>query len=262
MGFFGSGTGLAQRKDERQGTMYKGIYIAASGAILKQAELDVATQNLANANTTAYKKDIISFKEYLFQTEAGTAPDGRAMSDYSDFKTDFTNGTIVQTGNTLDIAIDGNGLIALEGDLYTRRGDLKKNREGYLTTFDGKKVMGNGGPIMIPEDSVKIDIDSEGKVSVIQSGSTTPVEIDTMKIMDFGPDAVITKAGNGQLMVSGNGTPATSVVMQGYLEKSNVDTVKEMVRMIGIMREFESYQKIIQSFDDSTAKVNNEMGRL
>jgi flagellar basal-body rod protein FlgF len=242
--------------------MYKGIYIAASGAILKQTELDVATQNIANANTAGYKKDTISFKEYLFQTEAASMPDGRAMSDYADFKTDFSNGTIVKTGNSLDIAIDGNGLIALEGDRYTRRGDLRKDREGYLTTHNGVKVMGSGGPILIPEDSIEINIDSEGKISVIQAGSTTPVELDTIKIMDFGPEAVVSKAGDGQLTVSGNGTPTKSVVMQYYLEKSNVDTVKEMVRMIQIMREYESYQKIIQSFDDSTAKVNNEMGRL
>jgi flagellar basal-body rod protein FlgF len=242
--------------------MYKGIYIAASGAILKQTELEVATQNLANANTAGYKKDTISFKEYLFQTEAPAMPDGRAMSDYSDFKTDFSNGMIVKTGNSLDIAIDGNGLIALEGDRYTRRGDLKKDREGYLTTSDGKKVMGNGGPILIPEDSIEISIDTEGKISVIEEGSTTPIEIDVIKVMDFGPDATITKSGDGLLTVSGNGTPVTSGVQQGYLEKSNVDTVKEMVRMIQIMREYESYQKIIQSFDDSTAKVNNDMGRL
>ena len=242
--------------------MYKGIYIAASGAVLKQTELDVVTQNMANANTTGYKKDSVSFKEYLFQTAAGATPDGRAMSDYADFKTDFSSGTIVQTGNSLDVAIDGNGLIALEGDRYTRRGDLKKNREGYLTTFDGRKIMGNGGPILIPDDTVKINIDYEGKISVIQAGNTTPIELDTIKILDFGPDAVITKAGDGQLIVSGNGTPTTSVVMQEYLEKSNVDTIKEMVHMIQLMREYESYQKIIQSFDDSTAKVNNEMGRL
>ena len=242
--------------------MYKGIYIAASGAVLKQTELDLAAQNLANSNTLGYKKDSVSFKEYLFQMAAGAAPDGRAMSDYADFKTDFSSGTIIKTGNSLDIAIDGNGLIALEGDRYTRRGDLKKDREGYLTTFNGKKVMGNGGPILIPADTVEINIDYEGKISVIQAGSTTPVELDTIKIMDFGPEAVITKANDGQLTVVGNGTPTTSVVRQEYLETSNVDTVKEMVHMIQVMREFETYQKAIQTFDDATAKVNNDMGRL
>jgi flagellar basal body rod protein FlgG len=214
---------------------------------------------MANANTTAYKRDGISFKEHLFQT---TAQDGRAMSDYSSFKTDFSNGTIVKTGNPLDIAIDGNGLIALEGNRYTRRGDLKKDNEGYLTTHDGVKIQGTSGPILLPADSLSIDIDLEGKVSAMQPGSSTPVEIDTIRIMDFGQEADIVKTGDGQFTVSGTGTQAAASVKQGYLEMSNVDTVKEMVRMIETMREYESYQKVIQVFDEATAKVNNEMGRL
>jgi flagellar basal-body rod protein FlgF len=242
--------------------MYKGIYIAASGAVLKQAQLEIISQNLANANTAGYKRDAISFKDYLFQTEVGSAPDGRTMSDYSSFKTDFSNGPVVKTGNPLDIAIEGNGLIALEGGRYTRRGDLQKNAEGYLTTHDGIKVQGSGGPILLPSDSTEISIDSEGKVSVMQPGSTIPTELDTIRIMDFGPDAAMSKAGNGLFTVSGAGAPATGGVKQGYLETSNVETVKEMVRMIETMREFESYQKIIQIFDDATGNVNSNLGRL
>jgi flagellar basal-body rod protein FlgG len=240
--------------------MYKGIYIAASGAILKQAQLDVVTQNIANANTTGYKKDSLSFKEFLLQKEAGDIQDGRTMSELSSFKTDLTNGIVIRTGNPLDIAIEGNGLIALDGDRYTRRGDLRKNSEGYLTTHNGAKIMGSGGPILLPEGSV--DIDAEGKISVMEAGGNKPTEIDTIKIMDFGPNAEITKAGDGQFTVSGSGTQVTSGVKQGYLESSNVDPVKEMVHMIETMREYESYQKIIQVFDDASAKVNNDMGRL
>ena len=106
--------------------MYKGIYIAASGAVLKQTQLDIITQNIANANTAGYKKDAIAFKDYLFQQETSLEPDGRVMSDYGTSKTDLANGNSVKTGNTLDIAIEGNGFIALEGGRYTRRGDLKK----------------------------------------------------------------------------------------------------------------------------------------
>ena len=239
--------------------MYKGIYIAASGMILKQTQLEVTTQNLANANTTGYKKDNVSFKEYLFQ-EAGAVPDGRAMSDYSAFKTDFSNGGVFKTGNPLDIAVDGNGLIALEGGRYTRRGDLKKNSEGYLTTSDGTKVLGTGGPILIPADTTEISIDLEGKVSVMQPGSTIPSELDTIRIADFGPDAIITKTGNGQFTASGPSTSSTSGVKQGYLEASNVETIKEMVAMIAMMREYESYQKVIQTFDDAAANVNTTWG--
>jgi flagellar basal-body rod protein FlgF len=243
--------------------MYKGIYIAASGAVLKQAQLEIISQNIANANTAGYKKDSLSFKDYLFQKEASTEPDGRVMSDYGTSKTDLTSGNAVKTGNVLDIAIEGSGFIALEGDRYTRRGDLKKNSAGFLTTYDGIKVLGSGGPISIPDDSVEINIDLEGKVSVLQAGGTLPTEIDTIKVVDFSPDAMLTKSGNG-LFTSNTapGAPATAAVKQGYLETSNVDVVKEMVGMIEAMREFESYQKAIRVFDEATSKVTNELGRL
>jgi flagellar basal-body rod protein FlgG len=243
--------------------MYKGIYIATSGAVLKQTQLEVISQNIANANTAGYKKDRVSFKDYLFQTEASMEPDGRDMTEYSGSKTDLSNGNTVKTGNTLDIAIEGDGFIALEGDRYTRKGDLKKNSEGFLTTHDGIKVLGQGGPINLPADSVQISIDLEGKVSVVTAGSTLPTEIDTIKVVDFGPAANLTKTGDGLFTANaGAGTASTSTIKQGYLETSNVDVVKEMVHMIETMREFESYQKAIQTFDNATSKVTNDLGRL
>jgi flagellar basal-body rod protein FlgG len=236
--------------------MYKGIYIAASGAMLKQTQLEVISQNIANANTTGYKKDAVSFKDYLVQAGPGAEPDGRVMSDYSASKTDLSNGTIVRTGNSLDIALEGDGLIALEGDRYTRRGDLKKSSDGYLTTHDGTKVLGSNGPILLPPDGAQISIDSEGKISV------DGVEIDTIKVLDFGGETPVAKSGESNFIAGGTGEKAAAGVRQGYLEMSNVNAVKEMVRMIETMREFESYQKAIQAFDEATGKVNNELGRL
>jgi flagellar basal-body rod protein FlgG len=242
--------------------MYKGIYIAASGAVLMQTQLEMISQNIANANTAGYKKDTLSFKDHLLETGADVAPDGRDMSDYSGSKIDLSNGTIIKTGNTLDVAIEGDGFIALEGNRYTRRGDLKKSSDGYLTTHDGIKVMGTGGPISLPEDSVEINIDLEGKVSVVQAGNTLPTEIDTIKIMNFGPDATMNKAGDGMYSFNNEGMQSTATIKQGYIETSNVDSVKEMVRMIETMREFESYQKAIQMFDNATSKVTNQLGSL
>ncbi len=243
--------------------MYKGIYIAVSGAVLKQTQLDVLSQNLANANTAGYKKDTLSFKDYLFQPEPSSTPDGRDMADYSGSKTDLSNGNTVSTGNDFDIAIEGSGFIALEGDQYTRGGNLRKNSEGYLTTSDGIKVLGQGGPINIPADSIKVSIDLQGNVSVITAGSPLPTQVDTIKIVDFGPDANLTKAGDGLFTANaGSGTTSTSTIKQGYLETSNVNVVKEMVQMIQAMREFETYQKAIQAFDSATSKVTNDLGRL
>ena len=216
--------------------MYKGIYIAASGAVLMQTQLEMISQNLANANTAGYKKDTLAFKDYLLPAAAGAGPDGRDMSDYSGSKTDMSNGTSVKTGNSLDISLEGDGFIALDGNRYTRRGDFKKSGDGYLTTHDGIKVMGTGGPISLPEDSTEISIDLEGKVSAMQPGNPLPTEIDTIKIVNFGPDAAPTKAGDGMYTFSGEGTPSTATVKQGYVETSNVDPIKEMVRMIETMR--------------------------
>lgn len=242
--------------------MYKGMYIAASGAVLMQTQLEMISQNLANANTAGYKKETLAFKDYLLPAAAGAGPDGRDMSDYSGSKTDMSNGTSVKTGNSLDISLEGDGFIALDGNRYTRRGDFKKSGDGYLTTHDGIKVMGAGGPISLPEDSTEISIDLEGKVSAMQPGNPLPTEIDTIKIVNFGPDAAMTKAGDGMYTFSGDGTPSTATVKQGYVETSNVDPIKEMVRMIETMREFESYQKAIQMFDNATSKVTNQLGSL
>jgi len=242
--------------------MYKGIYIAASGAVLKQAQLEVITQNLANANTAGYKKDSISFKDYLLPQDPSGAPDGRVMSEYSAMKTDLSNGTSVRTGNPLNISIEGPGLIALENGQYTRRGDLAVGQDGSLMTSDGIKVMGSGGPIILPEGDVVID--QMGKISVISNGqiSQPPIEVGTISILDFSKTGTVTKSGNGLYDAVGEGVQVGTGVHQGFIEMSNVDTVREMVHMIEGMREFETYQKAIQAFDEATAKVNNELGRL
>lgn len=233
--------------------MYKGIYIAVSGAILKQKQLEVISQNIANGSTAGYKKDALSFSDYLLPNSA-QSPDGRSMSTLSTFATDFSNGTLVRSGNSLDIAIEGDGFIALEGNRYTRKGDLRRDKDGYLVTGTGVRVMGQGGPIQIPEGSVEI---SE-KGDIIVNGA----QVGTISIKSFQNGAGLAKAGNGLFTARRPGADADAKVRQGYLELSNVEVVREMIKMIETEREFESYQKVIQSFDDASSKVNNELARL
>jgi flagellar basal-body rod protein FlgF len=241
--------------------MYKGIYIALSGAVLKQAQMDTISQNLANADTIGFKKDSLSFKDYLLpQDVVMSQPDGRVMSYISSFLTDFSAGGTIRTGNPMDIALDGNGFIALEGDLYTRRGDLKKDSEGYLTTYNGIKVMGNGGPISLPEG--KVIIAEDGSVLVDDMVSVESILVDTIKIVDFENKANLKKAGEGAFTTTDIGVNSMTTVKQGYLEKSNVETIKEMVRMIETLREFETFQKAIHAFDEAAGKVINEIGRF
>lgn len=235
--------------------MNKATYIALSGAVLRQLNMEVISQNLANADTIGYKRDKVSFNDYLIpQDLMSPAPDLKAMSFHSPLITDFSEGSLIKTGNALDIAIDGKGFIALDGSRYTRRGDLKRDKDGYLTTYNGIKVLGEKGPIKLPDG--KIEITSTGSLSV------NNVEADVIKIVDFKQAESLSKTGESIFFTNVQGTKASAEIKQGYLETSNVNIIREMVRMIQTLREFETYQKAIHTFDEATGKINNEMGRL
>jgi len=235
--------------------MNKAIYIALSGAVLKQLQMDVISQNLANADTVGYKRDKVSFNDYLIpQDLMAQDPDLKVMSYHSPLITDFSEGNLIKTGNALDIAVEGEGFIALEGNRYTRRGDLKKDKEGYLTAHNGIKVLGNRGTIRLPDGIV--DISPTGSISVNR------VEVDTINIVDFKQAGSLSKAGESIFLSNEQGVKATAGIKQGYLETSNVNIIREMVKMIQTLREYETYQKAIQTFDDAAGKINNEMGRL
>jgi flagellar basal-body rod protein FlgF len=235
--------------------MYKGIYIALSGAVLKQTQMEVISQNLANADTIGYKRDEVSFKDYLIpQDVISYEPDGRDMSDISSFTTDLSSSTHIKTGNPLDIAIEGTGFVALEGNRYTRKGDLKKDSQQYLTTQSGIKVMGEKGPIKLPEGLIQIS--ESGDVSV------NGAKVDSIKIVDFKQTKDLTKAGGDMFFSKAKPSAAKAVVEQGYLERSNVGVVKEMIKMIEMVREFEMFQKAIQCFDEAQGKATNEIGKV
>ncbi len=235
--------------------MNKGIYIAVSGSVLKQLELEMIAQNLANADTTGYKKQLLSFKDYLLDTDPFTSStDMKIMSSLSYLGTDFSMGSFIKTGNSLDVAIDGRGFIALEGGLYTRKGNLKRDSEGYLITDDGRRVLGDNGPIILPEGKVEIRDNAEVLVNGLPVG--------TIKVVDFKDYTKLERLPNGVYRTSEEGFEAEAFLRQGYLESSNVDVVVEMVRMIETLREFEAFQKVIQTLDEAAAKVNNELGRI
>jgi flagellar basal-body rod protein FlgG len=236
--------------------MYKGIYLALSGAVLKERQLEVISQNLSNANTNGYKKDKIAFRDYLIQQHNGLNEDqqGKSMADMAEVITDYTPGAFKQTGNNLDIAIDGSGFIQLEHDQYSRRGDLKLDSEGYLTTNSGARVQGAKGDIKLSGSNVQIT----GNGEVFVDGGAT----DKINIVDFENPKTIRKVGEGIFVSDEPGIPSKSIVQQGFLETSNVSAIKEMVTMISSMREFESFQKTIQAFDEAASHGINEVGRL
>ncbi|OGP50526.1 MAG: hypothetical protein A2Y79_06435 [Deltaproteobacteria bacterium RBG_13_43_22] len=231
--------------------MSKAIFIALSGAVLKENQLEIISQNLANSNSLAYKKLNLSFKDYMISPES--EQEGKTMSELGATVTDFSGGAMTPTGNPFDIALEGSGFIALENNQVTRRGDLKRNEEGYLTTQKGIKVLGLGGPIQIPEG--KLEIGPKGEVTVNQN------QTDTIKIVDFSDKQTLTRLGEDLFQTSQKGITAKAFIKQGHLEGSNVEVVKEMTRIITTLREFQAFQKIIQGLDEASSKMS-EVARI
>ncbi|MCL1925784.1 MAG: flagellar hook-basal body protein [Syntrophorhabdaceae bacterium] len=237
--------------------MYKGIYIALSGSIQKQNQIDTITHNVANVSTIGFKKSRISFHECLVSKISGIADsdDGKSMTNVTEVRTDYSPGAHFTTGNPLDVALVGNGFMTLEGDRYTRSGALVLNREGFLVTSTGRRVLGEGGPIQIPPGG-KVLIASGGQVS------SDGVVVGTIKLVDFANTTSLVALSNGEFRSDDTPTASTASVASGYLEASNVDAVTEMVQMINTVREFEIYQKAIRMFDDAAARVNSEMAKI
>ncbi len=235
--------------------MNKGIYIALSGAILKRQDIEGIAQNIANANTSGFKKERSSFKDYIIPVSGSNAmqPDGRVMVQEGSHSIDFEEGGMTATGNPLDVAISGSGFFALEGNRYTRSGSFSIDNEGNLTTKDGIKVLGDGGPLSV----------QGSKVEIMPSGDIIVDDLNTgkLKIVDFADTSVLRKLNGSMFTANAGGQASDSTVQQGFLEDSNVNVIEEMIRMISSRRDFESYQKMIQAFDEASSKTINELGK-
>ncbi|MEK6538568.1 MAG: flagellar hook-basal body protein, partial [Nitrospirota bacterium] len=169
--------------------------------------------------------------------------------------TDFNTGVIRETGNVLDLAIEGDGFFEIDtpdGTRYTRSGNFILDASKTLTTVDGHMVMGDGGPIILEEG--KIAVDADGRVSV--NGS----EVNKVKIVDFEKPYTLTKDQNNMFFGAGEQTAGGYKLLQGAVELSNVNSVKEMAAMISVLRGYESYQKVMTTMDETSAKAN-EVGR-
>jgi flagellar basal-body rod protein FlgG len=235
--------------------MNKGIYIALSGAVLKQRHMDIFAQNISNSNTTGFKKERISFRDYLIpaDTPSGVVEDGRSMTQLSEQVTDFSHGPSFRTENPLDLAINGDGFFALENDRYTRNGSFRISPEGYLATHDNINVLGDGGPISLEGSEIEISTSGE----VFADG----ISVAHIKVVDFEDRSKLKKMDGRHFYSEKTGQDVDANISQGYLESSNVEVVREMVQMVTYLREFESYQKMIHALDEAASRTINEMGR-
>ncbi len=233
------------------------LYVAMSGA--KQALLAQAVNahNLSNANTTGFKADLSQFRSMPVYG-AGLPSNVYAMAERPGI--DFNKGTMQSTGRDLDVSINGDGWLAVQTDdgseAYTRAGDLRVTPNGLLTTGTGLPVMGGGGVVTLPE-AEKIDIGSDGTISIIPLGDSaaTLSAIDRIKLVN--PElADMEKGKDGLFRLKGdvNAEPNAEVrLVSGSVESSNVSVVGAMVDMIELSRHFEFQVKMMKTVSENEA---------
>lgn len=238
--------------------MDRSLYIAMSGAKQSLLAQNSNANNLANMQTTGFKADVEWFRS---RPVSGAGYPTRVYAMIEKPGTDFSVGAMQTTGRDLDVAINGEGLIAVQGEdgkeAYTRAGDLRITPEGLLRTGTGLQIMGQNGPITIPP-SERLTIGSDGTISIIPMGAgnaTTLAVLDRIKLVN--PDMIaMEKQGDG-LLHPKDGNPlvasADVSVTQGVLESSNVNSFVAMTEMIELARNFEMQTKVMKSVDENAS---------
>jgi flagellar basal-body rod protein FlgF len=224
------------------------IYLAMSGAKATMQRQDVVSHNLANASTVGFRAELAAFRAVPVVGE------GASTRVYALESTPGYNpapGPVQSTGRGLDVAMKGNAWLAVQGldgtEAYTRAGSLDVNTEGLLTTSGGLTVLGDGGPITIPQNS-EVTIGADGTISA-KSGNQRPQVVGRLKLVT--PEAPLTRGTDG-LFRAPEDLPAdpTARVAGGALEGSNVSAIESMVSMISAARQFEQQMKMLKSAED------------
>jgi flagellar basal-body rod protein FlgF len=243
--------------------MDKLIYTAMSGASQSMQQLASVANNLANASTTGFRAEKLSFQALPM---TGDGSPTRVFTMDAQAGADLQPGIIQQTGRDLDVAVDGPGWLAVEAtdgsEAYTRNGNLLINSNGVLQTQSGLNVVGDGGNITIPPDT-QVTIGKDGTVSVIQNGNLRSAVqvIGKLKLVNP-PEADMVKGGDGLFRVKG-GAPADSdpsvTVSGGALESSNVNVVEAMVSMIQLSRQFDMQMQLMSNAQTNANKAAEVM---
>lgn len=261
--------------------MFRSLHVAATGMVAQETKLDTIANNLANANTAGYKKQDAEFEDLLYQNVraaaptagGGTAPVGTQVGSGARIvatSRSFSQGAIQQTGNDLDMAIEGNGFIPVmrsNGSVaYTRAGQMKLDSQGKLTTSDGLPVE---PPITVPTDATKVSIGSDGTVSCTQPGQTAAVTLGQIQIATFpnpgglnalGHNLYEASASSGDALTGSAGTDGRGSILQGAVEGSNVEVVDEMIGLIRTQRCYEINSKVITAADEMLRNATQMRG--
>lgn len=251
--------------------MIRALWTASTGMQAQQVNMDVIANNLANVNSSGFKKSRADFQDILYQTSkaAGTGVDGGEIptgiqvglgSRVAAVQKVFTTGDFQQTQNELDVAIEGPGFFQVtmpDGtEAYTRSGAMKKDSTGRLVTSDGFPIFPE---VVIPENSTSVSIASGGTVEVILDGESIPSQVGTLDLVRFGNSSGLKSLGrNLYAETPTTGAPITGTpgeqgfgtLSQGFLEGSNVNIMEEMVNMIAGQRAYEVNSKAITTADE------------
>ena len=259
--------------------MIRGLYTSASGMLTQMNSMDVISNNLANVNTTGFKKDGAVIRSFPEELTKHLEPQNKMLNkvqnmghmtlgvNVTDIYTDFRQGVMEQTNNPLDVTIQGPGFFAVRAtdgqgnvvEKYTRDGAFTLNEQGALVTKTGQAVLGaNNNPIIL-RDINEIEITDAGVIK------QADVEVGRLKLVNFTDPHSLKKVGDNLL----EATPLSQLdaayqpkVLAGFLERSNVNTVQEMVDMISVMRAYEANSKAVKSHDELLGKAVNEVGKV
>jgi flagellar basal-body rod protein FlgF len=234
--------------------MDRSVYIAMTGATQTMRAQDAVSHNLANASTVGFKSELSSFQSVPV---LGPGADTRINAVAQGVGQDNTQGSIQQTGRSLDVAVNGAGWIAVQApdgsEAYTRAGNLEMDAEGNLTDSRGNPVMGTGGPITVPQ-SAQISIGKDGTISTVPMGQGPDTIAAVGQIKLVNPDATQMSEGADGLMHMNDGSTAdtddTVSVTSGALEASNVNPSSELAKMISLSRQYEMQVRSIKTAED------------
>ncbi len=241
--------------------MQNALLIGLSRQVTLSRELDVIANNIANLNTTGFKGDGAVFEEFLSPTARAGQLSGanNRVSFVRDRATwhDLSQGTVQQTGNPLDVAIEGRGFMVVQtprGERYTRNGAMQVNATGELVTSEGHKVLGDGGQIQLQPTDRDIVITKDGSITVREGSSAKTSSLrGKLRLVDFERATQLQKDGSGTFMAPAGVSPQADIksrFVQGAIEKSNVRGVIEMTRMIEVTRSYTQVATMLQQQGD------------
>ncbi len=250
----------------------RALAIAATGMSAQQTNVEVIANNLANINTTGFKRGKAEFSDLLYEAQrlqgvsnrgsGNTIPEGAQLGlgvRTAAIRNLQTQGSLTNTGNTFDLALNGRGWFQLTGPngdtVYTRAGAFNTNATGQLVSLDGYAVSPS---ILVPNNSTNVTVSQSGIVTATVAGNTTPVQLGQLTTANFANETGLEHLGSnmfretpasGAPVVGVPGDPGFGSLSQGYLEASNVDPVKEISDLISAQRAYEMNSKVIQACD-------------